>query len=103
VRRAHKRKAAHVRRQRIGSGPADMITITRLIKRDNGICYCCGLPVDTMAKVPEPLAPTIDHFIPLSKQGKHRWDNVVLAHFDCNVQKADVLPSKDGQRLMFPV
>jgi 5-methylcytosine-specific restriction endonuclease McrA len=80
-----------------------MITIAKLMERDKGICYHCGNSVDATAKTPMSRAPTIDHFIPVSKKGLHKWDNVVLACFDCNVDKSDSMPSKDGQQLMFAV
>lgn len=101
--RATKRNARHVRRQRVNTGQPDMITIAKLMERDKGICYHCGNSVDATAKTPMSRAPTIDHFIPVSKKGLHKWDNVVLACFDCNVDKSDSMPSKDGQQLMFAV
>ena len=35
--------------------------------------------------------PTIDHVIPLAKGGMHSWDNVRLAHHNCNSIKGDRL------------
>lgn len=56
------------------------------------ICGICGKPVDKSLKYPHPLAPTIDHIIPLEKGG-HPSDirNLQLAHFTCNRQKSDKL------------
>lgn len=58
------------------------------MKRDKGICYLCNKPVDTNdyhitdsnAFVVGKNYPTIDHVLPISKGGKHSWDNVTLSH-----------------------
>ena len=62
-------------------------------------CGICGKPVDFSKKYPHPLSPCIDHIIPLSKGG-HPSDieNLQLAHWTCNRQKADKLaPKKEAQ------
>jgi len=41
------------------------------------------------AVVPHPLAPTIDHVVPLAAGGLHEPANVQLAHFLCNARKSD--------------
>ena len=55
-------------------------------------CAICGKPVDKTLKPPNPLAPTIDHIIPLAKGG-HPSDieNLQLTHATCNRQKSDKL------------
>ncbi len=54
------------------------------------ICAICGRPVDMSLKSPDPMAPTVDHIIPVSKGG-HPSDinNLQLAHFICNRMKSD--------------
>jgi 5-methylcytosine-specific restriction endonuclease McrA len=81
----------------------DRIPIAKLIKRDKGVCYHCKKLVDTSVVAPAPMAPTRDHFIPLAKGGPHTWDNIVLAHFHCNSEKRDVMPSVRGQMVMFAI
>lgn len=56
------------------------------------VCGICGRPVDFSIRPPEPLSPTIDHIIPISKGG-HPSDlaNLQLAHRCCNRQKSDKL------------
>ena len=56
------------------------------------VCGICGKPVDFKQKYPHPLSPCIDHIIPLAKGG-HPSDieNLQLAHWTCNRQKADKL------------
>lgn len=58
-------------------------------------CGICGKPVDFKLKYPSPLAPCIDHIIPISKGG-HPSDieNMQLAHWTCNRQKSDKLIEK---------
>ena len=71
------------------------ITIKKLFERDKGICYLCGGNCDWNSKhvssngtiVVDSYYPTIDHVIPLSKDGTHQWKNVRLAHFICNTAK----------------
>jgi len=63
-------------------------------ERDGWICKLCGEPVDREAVAPHPLAPTIDHIVPLAKclsmfgldyvDGTHNWQT---AHYRCNCQK----------------
>lgn len=56
------------------------------------LCGICGNPVDKKLKPPHPLAPVIDHIIPINKGG-HPSDirNLQLAHATCNRQKSDKL------------
>lgn len=60
-------------------------------KRDGWTCQICHEPVDPDAVVPAPLAPTIDHKIPLAAGGEHAPHNWQCAHFQCNSAKRDVL------------
>ncbi len=62
------------------------------ILKTQTICGICGKPVDFSYKNPHPLAPTVDHIIPVSKGG-HPSDlaNLQLAHRCCNRKKADSL------------
>ena len=55
-------------------------------KRDNWICHLCNgevLPKAGTAYVPD--GATVDHVVPLANGGTHTWDNVALAHRNCNV------------------
>lgn len=57
--------------------------------RDGFKCALCGGPLDMDAAAPEPMAPTIDHVVPLSRGGQHSMSNVQSAHFLCNSIKSD--------------
>ena len=56
------------------------------------ICGICGTPVDKTLRHGDPMAPTIDHIIPIAKGGHPSdIDNLQLAHWTCNRQKSDKL------------
>ena len=69
------------------------ITLEKLYMRDGGICYLCGAKCDWTDQDADGNAqnnyPSIDHVIPIAKGGKHKWDNVRLAHRGCNILKRD--------------
>jgi len=70
------------------------ITLEKLVKRDGLTCALCGGLCDWNDKRYGdcgPLYPSIDHITPISKGGAHTWDNVQVAHFECNSAKRDRL------------
>lgn len=92
IKRDHARRRARIR----GSMVDRDITLTAVVERDNGICHLCGKQVNEEDYIIRHGAficgnwyPSIDHVIPLSKGGKHSWDNVRLAHRICNSVKGD--------------
>lgn len=70
----------------------------KIILKTQNVCGICGQPVDTHLKYPHPLAPVIDHIIPINKGG-HPSDitNLQLAHWTCNRQKSDKLFNEERQ------
>ena len=75
------------------------ITLQQLYIRDKGRCYICGGQTDwndykliNKTKIGQGNYPSIDHVIPLTKQGTHTWDNVRLAHTKCNQRKGNKAP-----------
>ena len=79
-----------MRPERQGSHRANYERNKKRILATQNICGICGKPVDKSLKPPHPMAPTIDHIIPVSKNG-HPSDieNLQLAHWICNRQKSD--------------
>lgn len=72
------------------------ISLEKLYRRDRGQCYICGKACDWNdyqiidgAFIAGKTYPSIDHVIPLAKDGEHSWENVKLAHFVCNSLKSD--------------
>ena len=73
------------------------ITVQKLFDKYDGICYLCGKECDFNDKVITEEGytivgktyPSIEHVIPISKNGMHSWDNVNLAHHYCNTLKRD--------------
>ena len=63
----------------------------RILATQN-ICGICGKPVDMSLKYPHPMSATIDHIIPVAKNGHpSSLENLQLSHFSCNRQKSDKL------------
>lgn len=65
-----------------------------LYMRDKGICAYCGEWI-TFSKA------TVDHIVPKSRGGKHRWKNVVLSCMPCNTKKGDCTPEQAGLTLKY--
>lgn len=89
----------------IANGNIDKdITLTKLIKRDKGLCHICNGKCDRKdyTKTIEGYFivgkdyPSIDHIVPISKGGTHTWDNIKLAHHYCNTIKNDKEVYEEG-------
>lgn len=63
-----------------------------LLKRDNHECQYCGEVLNNSSA-------TIDHVYPVSRGGKHKWKNVVIACMNCNNSKGDRTPEELGMEL----
>jgi 5-methylcytosine-specific restriction endonuclease McrA len=70
-----------------------------VFKSDGYRCHICNKMTNKNAIVPHPMAPTIDHVIPLAKGGTHEPINCRTAHFICNSTKGDRLAG--DQMLLF--
>jgi hypothetical protein len=58
-----------------------MITLSKLYKRDKGICHICNTRVNRLSDASR------DHVIPKSLGGRGVTHNIALAHRWCNKQK----------------
>ncbi len=65
------------------------VTRREILRRDKYSCQYCGSTKQL----------TLDHVIPLSKGGKHTWDNVVVACEPCNNSKGARTPQQAGLSL----
>jgi 5-methylcytosine-specific restriction endonuclease McrA len=68
-------------------GVSEPYTLAEIAVRDGMRCGLCGGRVPMGKKVPHPLAPTIDHVLPVSEGGDDTRANIQLAHFRCNSVK----------------
>jgi 5-methylcytosine-specific restriction endonuclease McrA len=64
------------------------LTRRAVFARDDWTCQYCGKP-----------AENVDHVVPRSKGGEHRWENVVASCRACNSRKENRLPGEAGLRL----
>lgn len=60
------------------------------------ICYVCKNPINPRLRLPNYMAATVEHIVPLCKGGTHTWDNVAPAHAKCNFDKGDLLIGHNG-------
>jgi predicted nucleic acid-binding Zn ribbon protein len=86
-----RRMARYVRRMRMDSREREDFHSREIYERDMWFCMLCGGKTDPTKIVPHPLAPTLDHAIPIAKGGCHTRRNVQTAHFLCNSLKSDKL------------
>lgn len=81
-----------VRADQKGAHRASLERNKKRILATQDICGICGKPVDKKLKGTNPMAPCIDHIIPIAKGGHPSdIDNLQLAHWSCNRQKSDKL------------
>lgn len=98
-----------LRSDRIGEHRTALEKNKKRILQSQNICAICGQPVDKSLTFPDPMSPTVDHIIPISRGG-HPSDisNLQLAHFTCNRLKSDRLtgegradlPQKFGEEII---
>lgn len=77
----------HERRAIENDAAAEYIDRQSVFRDDGFICQLCDQTMDMSKKTPHPLAPTLDHILPISRGGTHTRENVQSAHFHCNVSK----------------
>lgn len=89
-RRSAARNARHRRRAQCKGG--EPIYRLLIAERDGWTCQLCGEPVDFNADPHHPMAPSLDHVVPLALGGEHAPGNVQLAHMECNRLKGATIP-----------
>jgi len=80
------RNAERVRRRyaKIRGVTIGIVDLDALPTEDCGIC---SLPLDLALAYPEPMSRSLDHTIPISKNGPHEQSNLQWAHLICNIRK----------------
>lgn len=71
----------HARRGLMAGG--EDFTAADIFERDDQRCHLCGGICD--GQYPEPMSPSLDHLIPISRGGLHTRANVKTAHLLCNM------------------
>lgn len=87
-----KRKSDNVRRDKrlYRNGKPDLsITLEKVYDRDLGICQLCNRFIIFGSNTNADYYPSIDHIKPISKGGKHEWNNVQLVCRKCNTIKGN--------------
>jgi 5-methylcytosine-specific restriction endonuclease McrA len=82
-----KRAGRRLRDDRRRADGGERVYRARVFARDGWTCRLCGKPIVREAVVPDPLAATLDHILPLALGGAHAYANVQTAHFICNSLK----------------
>lgn len=86
-RKQDSRLGKDIRRARQRSAYVAPVYRQRVFEADGWRCHLCHRMVNRTAVVPHPLAPTIDHLVPLAVGGTHEPSNCRTAHFRCNYRK----------------
>lgn len=73
----------------------------KVFESDGYRCHICNKMTNRTAVVPHPMAPTLDHLVPLAKGGTHEPINCRTAHFICNSTKGARLAG--DQLLLFAI
>ena len=80
----------HARRARKnGATEGEAVTLTDIIARDGTDCQWCGMPVDLELAYPHRMSKSIDHIVPISREGAHSLANTQLMHNACNSSKGN--------------
>lgn len=83
-----RRSSRAARRARMRNVEREAISRYRIFERDAWCCHLCGDLINRDAVAPyHPMAPTIDHVMPLARGGSHTMANLRAAHFICNTRK----------------
>jgi 5-methylcytosine-specific restriction endonuclease McrA len=85
------RAAQHRRRARKLQLPVEDFTDLEIYERDQWTCGICRQPVDRDLRWPDPLSASLDHIVPLFRDGHHTRANTQLAHLTCNIRKGTSL------------
>lgn len=75
---SHRRRAQMMR---TSVGPVDVEALW------TGLCGICEVRLDRELAYPDPLSKSLDHIVPLIKDGGHTQDNLQWVHLLCNMRK----------------
>lgn len=86
-----KRRDAFQKRRalKLGASTGEPVILADIAERDRWRCQLCKRAVSRKRRWPDPLSPSMDHIVPLTRGGAHDPSNVQLAHLRCNVSKGN--------------
>jgi hypothetical protein len=89
--KAHQRTRNWHRRMGVRVKPRKepLPSLIDIARRSCWRCGICGGRVRPSLAHPDPLAPSIDHIVPLAKGGDNTPENLRLAHLLCNTRRRD--------------
>lgn len=74
-----------------GASDAEKFPYVEIFERDGWVCGICTEPVDRDLAWPDPMSVSLDHVIPVSRDGRHSRDNAQCSHLTCNIRKSDAV------------
>lgn len=90
-----------IKRAKVWGVETELVIAREVFERDDWICHLCREVIPEALRTTrvlgskyEPLAPVIDHVIPLSKGGPHTMNNCRAAHWSCNARKFNIVPGR---------
>lgn len=89
--------AAHRRRALVNLAFVEDVKLLEVANRDRWICHLCNEPVEKNLKNRNPKMGSLDHVIPISKGGKHSYENTKLSHYECNLIKHNKIDWKSNE------
>ncbi len=82
------------RKERLSKARVERFSKWDIFDRDGWVCGLCHEPIDKEEKFPSPWSVSLDHIIPIARDGDHVPENCQAAHLRCN--------SKKNSRLITP-
>lgn len=86
-------KHVNKRRMRLREALVEAFGRIEIFERDEWVCQICMEPTDRNASWPNPLMPSLDHIVPVSRGGKHSRANAQTSHLGCNIRKGAKVPA----------
>ena len=77
------------RAERSGASVIERFDRLQVFERDGWTCRRCGRTTDPDTSPFDPVSPTVDHVVPLSKGGEHSLRNAQTLCLGCNSSKQD--------------
>ena len=96
--RARRKRDKAKRRAAKKSADAETFDDVEIYDRDGWTCQLCQQRIPRDVHYLDPMAPTIDHIVPLARGGAHVRANVQAAHRSCNTAKG-TRPLATGEQL----